>query len=120
MATPEAVLTLACLRWLVDDGDSVAVAEVLSLESGLGIEQWLEDRIEWVRSGPEGQWGLDRSTLLKSLQPLRDSVQRLSPAELLDAVIARGDLAGIVSRWSARSAATTGKSRSTPRHRHGV
>lgn len=104
MATPEAVLTLACLRWLVDDGDSVAVAEVLSLESGLGIEQWLEDRIEWVRSGPEGQWGLDRSTLLKSLQPLRDSVQRLSPAELLDAVIARGDLAGIVSRWSARSA----------------
>ena len=104
MAAPEAVLTLACLRWLADEGDSVAVAEVLSLESGLGIEQWLEERIEWVRSDPTGQWGLDHSTLLKSLQPLRNSVRRLSPAELLDAVIARGDLAGIVSRWSARSA----------------
>lgn len=104
MATPEAVLTLACLRWLVDDNDSVAVAEVLSLESGLGMEQWLEDRIEWVRSESQGSWGVDRSPLLQSMQSLRDSTQRLSPAELLDAVIARGDLAGIVSRWGGRSA----------------
>lgn len=107
LATPEAVLTLACLRWLNDPADSVATAEILSLEACRVIEDWLEDRLDW-QATRVGQWGLDgklKSNVLERIRSLKDRMLLLTPAELLDAVLVRGDVAGLVSQWSAEYAA---------------
>lgn len=109
LATPEAVLALACLRWLNDDNDSVAAAEILSLEACRSIEEWLEDRLVWLADAKEtrGRWGLDgkiKSRVLERILPLRERMLLLTPAELLDAVIVQADLTGLASQWCAESA----------------
>lgn len=101
LSTPEAVLALACLRWIYNDLDSVAVAEIISLENGTPTESWLADRLEWLKE-KQGHWGLDgalQSDLLKRILPLRQQRHLMTPSELLDAVIAYGGLEGICSRW---------------------
>lgn len=99
LSTPEAGLALACLRWLGDNQDSLAAAEVLALESGETIDQWLEERLSWLEGDRKDAWGLDRSPLLQALATLREDITQLTPAELLDAIIARGGLARLVSQW---------------------
>lgn len=101
LSTPEAVLALACLRWIYSDFDSVAVAEIISLENGMPTETWLADRLEWLKEN-NGNWGLDgalQSMLLKRIRPLSHQRNLMTPSELLDAVIAYGGLEGICSRW---------------------
>jgi len=108
LSTPEAVLALACLRWLNDDRDSVATAEILSLETCRAIEDWLEDRLAWLKEKPSGHWGIDgglQSRVLSGITSLRDRMSLLTPAELLDAVLIHGDISGIVSQWGAECAA---------------
>lgn len=103
MSTPEAVLALACLRWLGDERDSVAVAEILTLESGRGTGDWLASRLTWLQEhSKQDRWGIDgepASDLLRRIDRLRGGMKLQTPAELLDAVIAHGDLAGIASQW---------------------
>ena len=104
LSTPEAVLTLACLRWLNDENDSVATAEILSLEACREIEDWLEDRIAWIRDGRTGCWGVDGglfSPVLARIASLQERMKLLTPAELLDATLIQGDIAGIASQWGA-------------------
>jgi ATP-dependent helicase/nuclease subunit A len=108
MSTPEAVLALACLRWLSDERDSVAAAEILMLEASRDIGDWLEDRLGWVRDQSSGAWGIDgnlKSEVLNRIQSLRERLKLLTPSELLDSVLILGDLAGIVSQWNAARSA---------------
>jgi len=107
MSSPEAVLALACLRWLSDDRDSLAVAEILTLEESRDVEAWLENRLAWVAEQSKGQWGLDgnlSSPVLGRILHLRVRMKLLTPSELLDAVMIHGDLSGIVSQWDATRA----------------
>jgi len=107
LATPEAVMALACLRWLNDESDSIATAEILSLEACLDIEGWLEDRIAWVTDGHTGRWGVDgglSSPVLARIASLQERMKLLTPAELLDAVLVQGDIAGLASQWGAERA----------------
>lgn len=99
LSTPEAGLALACLHWLADNQDSLAAAEILALELGKTIDQWLQERLEWLGSEKNEAWAIDQSPLLKTLSELKDTPLQLSPAELLDVVIARGGLAKTVSQW---------------------
>jgi len=108
LSTPEAVLALACLRWLNDNNDSVATAEILSLETCRAIEDWLEDRLAWLKDKPSGLWGIDgglKSRVLSGIASLRERISLLTPAELLDAVLIHGDISGIASQWGAECAA---------------
>lgn len=87
MSSPEAVLTLACLRWLSDDRDSLVVAEILTLEENRDVEDWLENRLTWVAEQSKGQRGLDgdlSSPVLGRISHLRAPVKMLTPSELLD------------------------------------
>ncbi|MGB6221026.1 MAG: UvrD-helicase domain-containing protein [Haloferula sp.] len=109
MSSPEAVLALACLRWLSDDRDSLAVAEILTLEESRDVEDWLENRLTWVAEQSKGQWGLDgdlSSPVLGRISHLRARMKMLTPSELLDAVMIHGDLSGIASQWDATRAST--------------
>lgn len=110
LSTPECVFALACLRWLNDESDSLSVAEILSLEKCCEIEEWLQDRLDWVQAKTGGSWGLDagkmRSTTLQRIAPLREKTRMLTPSELLDAVLVHGDISGIASQWGCDRADT--------------
>ncbi|MDV6321026.1 hypothetical protein, partial [Chromohalobacter sp. HP20-39] len=48
LGTPEAIFVLACLRRLLDPGDTVASALVLGLADGVPVEEWLADRLRFI------------------------------------------------------------------------
>ena len=52
LSTPEARLTMACLRRMADPDDTLATAEIIALETGHPPEQWLEDRLRYLVAHP--------------------------------------------------------------------
>jgi len=106
LATPEAVLTLACLRRLNDAEDTLATAEILSLADSLEPEVWVSERLRYLEAGgAPGLWR-ERDTdaapahpLLARLAGLRGQTGLLAPAEALRLVVSACDLPGIVLRW---------------------
>ena len=103
LATPEAVLALACLRRLNDPGDTIASAEIISLADCSEPEDWVIDRLAWLESGGDPtRWresGDNPHPLLQRLTGLREELPVLSPAEALETVIADCQLPGFVLRW---------------------
>jgi ATP-dependent exoDNAse (exonuclease V) beta subunit len=103
LATPEAVLALACLRRLNDPGDTIASAEIISLGDCGEPEDWVIDRLAWLESGGDPtRWresGDNPHPLLQRLTGLREELPVMSPAEALETVIADCQLPGIVLRW---------------------
>jgi len=102
-STPEVQLGLACLRYLVDNSDSHAVAVIISLESGKKSEEWLQDRLEYVQSEHQdhtwGREGNSSNQVICALEQERSNLQFLSPAEALNAALERGDVENIVRSW---------------------
>jgi len=103
LATPEATLALACLRRLNDPADTVATAEILSLADGLQPEDWLADRLAYLRQGGRpSAWresGEHAHPLVALLAGLRSELPLLTPHEALRRVIAACDLPRRVLRW---------------------
>lgn len=103
LATPEAVLALACLRRLNDPGDTLASAEIFSLADCEEPESWLADRLRHLeakrdearwREGPEGA-----HPLLARLATLREQAPLLTPSAAMQLVIVQCDLPERVLRW---------------------
>jgi ATP-dependent helicase/nuclease subunit A len=71
LSTPEARLTMACLRRVADRDDTLATAEIIALESGHTPEQWLEDRLGYLAAHPEdksgSRWG-NRTNRMKKIR----------------------------------------------------
>ena len=109
MQTPEALLTIACLRRLNDPSDTIASAEILSLAACEEPEVWVADRLHLMAQAPEkrpngygNEWrevGANANSLLTDLAILRGEMPILSPAEAMQAVIAHGQLSAIVLQW---------------------
>ncbi len=103
LATPEAVLALACLRRLNDPRDTLASAEIISLADCEEPESWLSDRLRYLEAGGDsGQWRdgtEDGHPLLSRIARLREQAPLLSPHAAMELVIAQCDLAGRVLRW---------------------
>jgi ATP-dependent helicase/nuclease subunit A len=57
LSTPEACLTMACLRRMADPRDTLATAEIIALEAEHTPEQWLEDRLSYLAAHPEDKYG---------------------------------------------------------------
>jgi ATP-dependent helicase/nuclease subunit A len=95
LATPEAILALACLRRLNDPGDTVATAEIVSLADGLEPEVWVTDRLKYLANdGDADQWleqsidGHPAHPVLEIIAGLRPTLPVLAPREALATVIA--------------------------------
>lgn len=103
LATPEALLALACLRRLNDPRDTLASAEIVSLADCEEPESWLADRLCYLeRGGDSGLWrdeAKDGHPILSRIAVLRAQAPLLSPAAAMELVIAQCDLAGRVLRW---------------------
>lgn len=99
LETPEVTLALACLRRLTDPGDSVATAEILSLERGINGEIWLGERLAAVAADTGRDWTDSASPMLKRLAQARTDIGRLSPDEALSTAILAADLHGVLIGW---------------------
>jgi len=111
LATPEARLTLACLRRLADPTDSLASAEIVALEAVQHPEAWLKSRLEYVtrqrqeteRIGSD-RWGLEGDFIhpaIVALEQARARLNVLSPSEALDVALHSGGVFATVSAWGA-------------------
>lgn len=100
LETPEATLTLACLRRLIDPNNSLASAEIISLASGLNASHWLDDRINSVISEEASDWNKNAHPILTKLENARSDVPLLSPKEALMLAIQAADIQQIVVSWS--------------------
>ena len=107
MDTPEAVLALAALRYLMDPGDSLAIAEIAHfLDDSDGQPAWFarslsEDRIRSLCA---------EIPALAALDEVREQVAQLTPREALDVAMTAS---GILER-GARMAKSNRQDR-TPR-----
>jgi ATP-dependent exoDNAse (exonuclease V) beta subunit len=104
LATPEAVLALACLRRLNDPGDTLASAEIISLAECCEPEVWVSDRLAYLAAGGDGpRWretGDQPHSILSRLARLREDMPVMAPAEALETAIAECQLPGVVLRWN--------------------
>ncbi len=103
LATPEACLTLACLRRMADPRDTLASAEIIALSDCAEPETWLENRLKYLESGrPRHLWGEDggyEHPVVKSIGQHRSRLQHLTPSEAVAYTINVSDLRRIVTSW---------------------
>jgi ATP-dependent exoDNAse (exonuclease V) beta subunit len=105
MATAEARLILACLKYLLNQYDALSIAEILLLASSQGVEAIIEDRLGYLaeKEKTEGQnhrkkWG-EEDAFIQSLNDLRPPSIELSSAETLDLLLEELDLRPIIASW---------------------
>lgn len=105
LATPEAVLALACLRRINDPGDTIASAEIISLADCSVPEEWVLHRLEYLAAGGSAnEWrevGDDAHPILSTLRELRSDMPLMAPAETLETVITSCQVASLALRWTA-------------------
>jgi ATP-dependent exoDNAse (exonuclease V) beta subunit len=103
LETPEVHLAMACLRFLVDQDDSLARAEVIALKTSGSPETWLENRLEYLaEENPVRRWGVDgkfQEPALIALDTIRDRLQFLSPSEALDEALITADVRRDAIAW---------------------
>lgn len=104
LATPEAMLVLACLRRMHDPTDTAATALVVSLSDSVPAEQWLDDRLTHVHSGaPLGGWraqGADAHPVVTRMEELRGRLAALTPFEALCLAKSESGVWRAAAQWS--------------------
>jgi ATP-dependent exoDNAse (exonuclease V) beta subunit len=108
LATPEAVLTLACLRRLNDASDSIATAEIVSLADCQEPETWVVNRLQHLKDGGNLDLWLENGAsihpLITKLADMRSNLPILAPREALQVVIIECGISERVLRWNLDSA----------------
>ena len=96
LETPEAVLAIAALRYLVDPRDSLAIAEIAHLlEDGEGQPSWLERGLS-----DDGIWSLRNSLPgLQVLDEQREDLAHLTPREALEVAMSGSEILDRVLSW---------------------
>lgn len=103
LQTAEARYILACLKYLLNQYDSLAVAEILMLSGTHCIEEIIENRLAHLQAsaeqtGQRQQWGSE-AEIIKALAKLRPDVLELSSAETLDLMLESLQLRHHICRW---------------------
>ena len=102
--TAEAKLILACLKFILNKYDSLSVAEILLLASGLQLGEVVEDRLAWLNGEDAGHrpnaagWA-ENDPFIQRLNALRPQVAELSSAEMLALLLEELNLRRIIATW---------------------
>ncbi len=99
--TAEGTLLTACLRYLLNRYDTLAVAEIWYLTKGGPIEEILDHRLQYVlenSEGPRQRWGTHLESVAR-LDALREQIPELSAAEVLTLILEELDLRSVIMRW---------------------
>ena len=96
LETPEAALAVAALRYLVDPGDSLAIAEIAHLfEDGRGQPSWFERALS-----DAGVFSLTRELpVLMALDNARKDLAELTPRETLEAAMTASGVLDRIQAW---------------------
>ncbi len=100
LKTAESHLILACLKFILNQGDSLSIAEILLLASKKDIETIIEHRLDFLdkRENRYDNWATD-DEFIKNLHTLRKEVLELSSTEILNLMIETLDLRRIIAGW---------------------
>jgi ATP-dependent exoDNAse (exonuclease V) beta subunit len=103
LQTPEGKLVLACIRYYLNEYDTLANAEIQVLTSSdPKPEDWLADRLAWLETdNPSHEWGKDHP-VLTALRRLGVEAVNFSPSEALDEIIEAVDLRRLLIGWGER------------------
>ena len=100
--TAEIKLILACLKLIMNDADSLSVAELLLLADDQKIEDIIDDRLEFLESVEhhfeELAWA-KTNPFIQRIIDLRLKVTELSSTEILNLVLSDLDLRRIIAAW---------------------
>ncbi len=104
LQTAEASLILACLRYILNKHDALAVAEILLLAQKQNIEDIIANRLEYlekIKVDPDytERWGND-DAYIQQLRTLRHKSKELSATEILNGVLEKLDIRRTVAAWS--------------------
>ena len=100
LKTPEAGLALACLRRLADARDTLATAEIRALTSGQSAEDWLGDRLRYLKSDkPGSEWSEEAISALGELALQRQRLKFMMPPETFQQAIVVANVRDEVVRW---------------------
>jgi ATP-dependent exoDNAse (exonuclease V) beta subunit len=105
LATAEAKLILACLKFVLNQYDSLSIAEILLLAGGMPVEEIIENRITYLQDKEQNinhtrreAWAAN-NPFIRSLNDLREQVVELSSAEILDLLLEELDLRRTIVSW---------------------
>ncbi len=102
LKTAEATLLLACLKYMLNGGDSLSIAEILLLGSRYSLPGVIDHRLDYLGTSAEGDkrppWAIDEP-LLRELEALRQITSEHSTSEMLNIVLERIDLRRIAVAW---------------------
>ena len=102
LATAEARLVAACLKFVLNYRDSLSIAEILLLGGAMDIEDIIEDRLEYLdqveQKRAEGLWSKDHPIISRLLR-LRKELAECSAAETLDVLLDALDLRRTIAAW---------------------
>jgi ATP-dependent helicase/nuclease subunit A len=101
--TPEGKLIVACLRYFMNEYDTLANAEIQVLTSlDPDPEVWLAERIQWLEEGNSShEWEYDHPALF-ALRKLSARAINFSPSEVLDEIIEAVDMRRLLIGWGER------------------
>ncbi|MEX0709388.1 MAG: UvrD-helicase domain-containing protein [Woeseia sp.] len=103
LETPEGALALACLRRVADRRDTLASAEIRTLVTSESPENWLGERIQFLKSGGTShEWGENGDGALLALEALADvrkQVSLLTPREALELALGVGGVREAAISW---------------------
>jgi ATP-dependent helicase/nuclease subunit A len=104
LQTAEAKLVLACLTFLLNRYDTLAIAEILLLAERMPVEEIIEDRLDFLATDAAARsdyrWAASRP-LIRQLNDLRDRAAELSGEEIMSLVIEELDLRRTIASWGA-------------------
>jgi ATP-dependent exoDNAse (exonuclease V) beta subunit len=102
LQSAECALAFACLRWLADASDTLALAEIAHLVSSPvdGAQpSWFAQALD----RKDGLATLRGERIPAALQKLRPQLLSMTPSEALDAAIGAAELPGLIAGWGASS-----------------
>lgn len=101
LKTAESVLILACLKYFLNEADSLSIAEIQLLASNKNIEAIIEDRLQFLQDVEENKylkWGVD-DPIIQRIQVLRREAIEFSSSEILNLLLEELDLRRIIATW---------------------
>ena len=98
LATAEATLLLAALKFMLDGNDNLSIAEILLFGGRRSLPDIIDDRLEHLALRPEEAWGKGEA-LLEKLESLRAETAEHSTSEMINLVLERTDLRRIAVAW---------------------
>ncbi len=98
--TAEARFIIACLKYMLNEKDSLSVAEILLLSGQKEIEEIVDNRLDWLNSRPQSvaPWASE-NPFIQQLNLLRPQLLELSGAEILNLLLESLDLRRLIARW---------------------